>query len=164
VRAAGAQVSRWEPGRGAPASAAPRFAVADLRALVTPDTSLIIVNNIHIIVIAANLEALDAFARRWPRVLEWRPPAAGTVAFPRLNVRLLGAPDVGAACEALAREGGVLLLPATVYDHAPSAAAGRARVSFGRAGLPAALAALEESLRRRGLRPWTAGDPPPEPW
>jgi aspartate/methionine/tyrosine aminotransferase len=281
ARAAGARVSKWEPERGAPAGAAPCFAVADLRALATPDTSLIILNFPHnpsgallsraefaevvalaencgavlfsdemyrglerdplarlpaaadvyargvslcglskavgapglrvgwlatrdaallqrcaelkdytticaaapsealaliavrswdalaaraARVIAANLDELAAFARRWPHVLEWQPPPAGTVAFPRLNARLLGAPDVGSACEALAAEDGVLLLPATVYEHAPSAAAGRARVGFGRAGLPAALAALEAALRRRGLRPWTAGDPPPEPW
>ena len=42
-----------------------------------------------------------------------------------------------------------LLMPAAVYDHAPSEAAGRFRLGFGRDNLPECLARLEEWLERR---------------
>lgn len=51
-------------------------------------------------------------------MFEWIPPAHGTVAFPRLTT---GEP-VEAFCDRCVQEAGVLLLPATVYDHEPSTA------------------------------------------
>lgn len=52
-------------------------------------------------------------------------------------------------CEALVSEAGVLLLPASVYEHAPSLAAGHFRLGLGRRNLPECLQQLEEWLRRR---------------
>lgn len=98
-------------------------------------------------VVRSNLEALDAFFARWPHVFEWRRPAAGTVAFPRLRT----GEGVEAWCQELAQQAGVLLLPATVYgeDAAQLAAAGHFRLGCGRASLPACLRHLEAWLRAR---------------
>lgn len=95
--------------------------------------------------VRANLVALDAFFARWRRVFAWSPPRAGTVAFPCL----LTGEDVGAWCEALVAEAGVLLMPAGVYDDARSAAEGRFRLGFGRRDLPECLAQLEAWLEKR---------------
>ena len=43
---------------------------------------------------------------------------------------------------------GVLLLPATVYDHTPSIAAGRFRVGLGRKNVPECLKVLEQFLEK----------------
>lgn len=51
-------------------------------------------------------------------MFEWQPPKHGTVAFPRLTT---GEP-VEAFCDRCVQQAGVLLLPATVYDHEPSTA------------------------------------------
>jgi aspartate/methionine/tyrosine aminotransferase len=104
-------------------------------------------------IVRANLDALARFFDRWGGAVAWAAPAAGTVCFPRL---LTGEP-VEAFCEELARADGVLLMPATVYDHAPSVAEGRFRLGYGRRDLPACLQALEAALLRRGLRPRAGG-------
>lgn len=96
-------------------------------------------------VVRANLAELDAFFARWPHVFEWRRPAAGTVAFPRL----LTGEDVTAWCQELAAQAGVLLLPASVYGDAQLAARGHFRLGFGRRNLPACLQHLEAWLRAR---------------
>ncbi|PSC76719.1 classes I and II [Micractinium conductrix] len=96
-------------------------------------------------VLRANLDALDAFFARWPAVFEWRRPVAGTVAFPRL---LTGEP-VEAWCQELVQQAGVLLMPATVYDHPRSQQEGRFRLGYGRRNLPQCLAALEAWLQQR---------------
>ncbi|KAL4431147.1 hypothetical protein ABPG75_006403 [Micractinium tetrahymenae] len=95
--------------------------------------------------IRANLAALDAFFSRWRRLLAWSAPRAGTVAFPRL----LTGEEVGAWCEALVTEAGVLLMPAEVYGDERSSAEGRFRLGFGRRDLPECLAQLEAWLQRR---------------
>jgi aspartate/methionine/tyrosine aminotransferase len=95
--------------------------------------------------IRANLEALDTCFARWRHVIEWQRPAAGTIAFPRL----VTGEAVEGWCEELVRQAGVLLLPATVYDHAPSTAAGRFRLGFGRSDLPECLRHLEAWLAAR---------------
>lgn len=96
-------------------------------------------------VIHANLGTLDAFFARWPALFEWRRPAAGTVAFPRLT----SGEGVEAWCEALAGEAGVLLMPASVYGHAESVEQGRFRLGFGRRDLPHVLGHLEAWLQAR---------------
>lgn len=95
--------------------------------------------------IRANLAVLDAFFARWRHVFAWSPPHAGTVAFPRL----LTGEDVGAWCEALVTEAGVLLMPASVYGDERSSAEGRFRLGFGRRDLPECLAQLEAWLQQR---------------
>jgi aspartate/methionine/tyrosine aminotransferase len=60
---------------------------------------------------------------------------------------------IDAFCERLVRDAGVLLLPATVYQHEPSVAAGHFRLGFGRASMPEALVHLGSFLERSGHRP-----------
>jgi aspartate/methionine/tyrosine aminotransferase len=98
-------------------------------------------------IIRANLAALRVFSQRWGGVIEWTEPVAGTVAFPRL---LTGEP-IAAFCEELAETDGVLLLPASVYNHEQSVEQGRFRLGFGRRDLPRCLAALETALARRAV-------------
>ncbi|GAB4822749.1 hypothetical protein N2152v2_009795 [Parachlorella kessleri] len=94
--------------------------------------------------IRSNLALVESFFQRWRQVLEWEPPLAGTIAFPRL---LTGEP-VEAFCDRLVEEAGVLLLPATVYDHALSIEQGRFRLGFGRRNLPDCLKRLEAFLAK----------------
>lgn len=95
--------------------------------------------------VRANLQALDTFFARWAHLFEWRPPAAGTVAFPRLRT----GEGVEAWCEALATGAGVLLLPASVYGHASFTERGHFRLGCGRRDLPESLAALDAWLVQR---------------
>jgi aspartate/methionine/tyrosine aminotransferase len=91
-------------------------------------------------IIASNLDLLDAFFAGRADLFTWRRPAAGPIAFPRLNHG-----DAAVFCDDLVREAGVLLLPGTVYRDTGN----HFRVGFGRADMPRALAALEEHLGRR---------------
>ena len=83
-----------------------------------------------------NLPLLEGFLAGHQWLLEWVPPAAGPIGFPRVR----GVGDVDRFCRRLAAAG-VLLLPGSVYDEP-----GHVRVGFGRANLPEALAALESAL------------------
>lgn len=98
--------------------------------------------------VRANLATLQEFFGRWEGVVQWVAPEAGTVAFPRL---LTGQP-VAEFCEELADQEGVLLMPATVYDHAASVEEGRFRIGFGRRNLPECLDKVELALMRKGYR------------
>ncbi len=85
----------------------------------------------------ANLLLIENFLASRSRLMEWVPPAAGPIGFPRLK----GISDVAAWCEQTAERAGVLLLPGSVYEQP-----GHVRLGFGRANLPQALARLEEYL------------------
>ena len=50
-------------------------------------------------------------------------------------------------CDRVVRGSGVLLLPATVYDHQPSTAAGHFRIGLGRENVEASLGHLRAFLR-----------------
>lgn len=56
-------------------------------------------------------------------------------------------------CEELVAGAGVLLLPATVYDHAPSIEQGRFRLGLGRTNLAQCLQRLEGFMERRYSQP-----------
>lgn len=88
-----------------------------------------------------NLSLLDGFFERRPDFARWTPPAAGSVAFPRLS----DGSDAEELAERLVAESGVLLLPGAYYDYDPS----YFRLGFGRANLPEALERLEGWLDRR---------------
>ncbi|KAI3433399.1 hypothetical protein D9Q98_003215 [Chlorella vulgaris] len=96
-------------------------------------------------IIRANLEALDAFFARWRQIFDWQRPCVGTVAFPRL----LTGESVAVWCEELVQQAGVLLMPATVYDHPQSTAEARFRLGFGRRNLPTCLQHLDAWLAAR---------------
>ena len=92
--------------------------------------------------IRANLAAARQLVADYPDLLEWAEPAAGSVAFPRFK----GCTDVEALCERLVQEAGILLLPATVYDHAESVARGHFRLGLGRRDFVDKLALLGAQL------------------
>jgi aspartate/methionine/tyrosine aminotransferase len=87
--------------------------------------------------VLANLPLVEDFLSRRAELLEWVPPAAGPIGFPRVT----GIEDVQAWCGRIAREIGVLLLPGAVYEEPR-----HIRLGFGRANLPQALARLDEHL------------------
>jgi aspartate/methionine/tyrosine aminotransferase len=90
-------------------------------------------------IVRANLRELERFfdETQW---IEWVPPRAGTMAFPRLRTEL-SADDLAAA---LVEEEGVLLLPGSVYGHGGN----HFRLGFGRRDLPQAL----DGVRRFAAR------------
>jgi aspartate/methionine/tyrosine aminotransferase len=110
--------------------------------------------------IRAGAAAARQLAADFPHLLEWQEPLAGSVAFPRYKGRL----GVDAWCEALVRDAGILLLPASVYDHPEAVARGHFRLGLGRADcveklalLRAALEAGEERGQGEGLAADTTG-------
>lgn len=86
-----------------------------------------------------NVALADAFFARWPETFTWRPPMAGPVALVGVEV-----PSAEAYCHDLAREAGVMLLPATCLGHADT----HVRFGFGRASFVQALAHYEAHLRQ----------------
>ena len=86
-----------------------------------------------------NLPLLTDFVARHDDLLDWVPPAAGPIGFPRV----LDGRDVREWCERTAAEAGVLLLPGYVYERPD-----HVRLGYGRAGLSEALERLEGSLSR----------------
>jgi aspartate/methionine/tyrosine aminotransferase len=93
-------------------------------------------------IIETNLAVLDRFFERRSDFASWTPPEGGSVGFPRLAAEGANAEDLA---RKLAAEAGVMLLPGSCYGYDESGF----RLGFGRAGLPAALAALETWLDRR---------------
>jgi len=100
--------------------------------------------------IARNLPRFAEFFGRHPGLFDWAPPQGGCVCYPRY----LGADGVEAFCRAAVQEGGVLLLPASIYESALAPLpADRFRVGVGRADAAECLDAFEEFVARRGPRP-----------
>ena len=90
-------------------------------------------------IVETNLPVLRAFMDEHADLLDWVPPRAGTVAFPRLRD---GRPAEPLAERLVAAEG-VLVLPGPVFGDAPD----RFRIGFGRRDMPEGLARLGRFLR-----------------
>ncbi|KAK9820544.1 hypothetical protein WJX72_011456 [[Myrmecia] bisecta] len=75
-----------------------------------------------------NIKAAETFFGGRKDQFEFTAPLAGTVAFPRVTT---GEP-IDDFCKRCVEGAGVLLLPASVYTHAPSVEAGRFRLGLGR--------------------------------
>ena len=88
-------------------------------------------------IVAANLERARRFIAAHPDDVEWTPPRAGSVAFPRFRRR-----DAVAVSERLAKEGSSLLMPGTVFGAEPR----HFRLGLGRRDFPTALRPLEQAL------------------
>jgi aspartate/methionine/tyrosine aminotransferase len=88
-------------------------------------------------IIRANLEHARQFMARRSAVFAWRVPLAGPVAFVRLRNG-----SAAAFCERVVDEGGVLLVPSTLFDFGDN----HTRWGLGRLNFPAGLAALEAIL------------------
>lgn len=88
-------------------------------------------------IIRHNLALLDGFFERNSAHFGWIRPKAGPIAFPIL---LHG--DIRSFCHNLVTHAGVLLLPGDLFNYPGN----YFRLGFGRANMPAALAALENHL------------------
>jgi aspartate/methionine/tyrosine aminotransferase len=88
-------------------------------------------------IVLANLPLVEGFLERRRERLQWVPPSAGPIGFPRVT----GEADVQRWCERTARDAGVLLLPGAVYGQPR-----HVRMGFGRANLPQALERLDAYL------------------
>jgi len=91
-------------------------------------------------IITANLKLLDDFFLRCSSTFAWVRPKAGPIAF----VRLTGS-EVDRFCHELVQKKGVLLLPGNLYGYGGN----HFRIGFGRQGMPAALASLEQFIESR---------------
>jgi aspartate/methionine/tyrosine aminotransferase len=90
--------------------------------------------------VGANLAVAEAFFAEHRRQVEWLPPRAGSVAFPRW----LGAGPVEALCRRALEEEGLMVVPGSLFQHP----GGHFRVGLGRAGFPQALERLGRVLAR----------------
>jgi aspartate/methionine/tyrosine aminotransferase len=91
-------------------------------------------------IIDENLPKWDAFFSRHPKLFEWRRPDGSCMAFPRY----LGSEGVEEFARTLVEEGGVLLLPSTIYrSELGPTPEDRFRLGLGRRGLEEGLAAME---------------------
>jgi aspartate/methionine/tyrosine aminotransferase len=89
-------------------------------------------------IVASNLAHATRFAFAHQRIMEWVPPRAGSVAFPRFIE--LDASDVS---ERVAASGSALLMPGRVFSADPR----HFRLGLGRRDFPQALSALTEELK-----------------
>jgi aspartate/methionine/tyrosine aminotransferase len=96
-------------------------------------------------IVRPNLERLARFFGEWSAVFDWVPPAAGTVAFPRLRT----AASIEKTAEELVASHGVLILPGSLFDHSGN----HFRIGLGRSSLSTGLERFEDFLRSRGLSP-----------
>ena len=88
-------------------------------------------------IVATNLAHAESFAGAHRHLMEWVPPKAGSVAFPRFT-RL----DATAVSERVAANGSALLMPGSVFG----ADARHFRLGLGRRDFPQALSALAQEL------------------
>ncbi|MDP3178056.1 MAG: aminotransferase class I/II-fold pyridoxal phosphate-dependent enzyme, partial [Spirochaetaceae bacterium] len=118
------------------------IAVRNLSALVSRNRAIV----------ESNLVLLRDFFARRSAFASWIEPEGGSIAFPRLTSR--GAdtpggedtPDARAIALRLLADTGVLLLPGELYGYDRA----HFRIGFGRADMPAALAALDDWLDGSG--------------
>jgi aspartate/methionine/tyrosine aminotransferase len=94
-------------------------------------------------IIDANLEHLQAFFDRHEALFDWRVSDGSCMAFPRYR----GADGVEVFTQRLLQEAGVLLLPGSIYASSLTPTpTDRFRIGFGRVGIEAGLAAMDEYL------------------
>lgn len=92
-----------------------------------------------------NLPKWDAFFARHPDLFEWSRPDGSCMGYPRY----LGPEGVDEFARRLVEEAGVLVLPSTIYrSELGVTPADRFRIGFGRTGLEAGLAVMDEYLTR----------------
>jgi aspartate/methionine/tyrosine aminotransferase len=96
---------------------------------------------------ASNLRALRSFMERHPGLFTWTEPDGGVVGY----IRYHGVEGVDEFATRLARDAGVLVLPASVW-HAPMIG-DRFRIGFGHRSFDAGLAALEAWVTAATLAP-----------
>ena len=87
--------------------------------------------------IEQNVRTADSFFDRWPKLFDWRPPQAGSVALVGLNL-----PSATDYCHMLAERAGVLLLPSSYLGYGDH----HVRFGFGRADFVDNLAVYDHYL------------------
>ncbi|HIH96931.1 MAG TPA: aminotransferase class I/II-fold pyridoxal phosphate-dependent enzyme [Thermoplasmata archaeon] len=90
-------------------------------------------------IIEANLNLLDKFFEKYNHLFEWKRPAAGPIAFPRIKFDR----NAGEFCKNLLDKKGVLLAPSTKFDFGNA----HFRIGFGRKNMLEALEKLGEYLK-----------------
>lgn len=90
-------------------------------------------------IVADNLQLLDQFMEQYENLFQWIRPQGGCTGF----VKYKGQDTVEDFTARLVKEKGVLLMPASIYDH-PSK---HFRIGFGRKNMPEALNKFKEFLQ-----------------
>ncbi len=90
-------------------------------------------------IVIENLKLLDGFIEEYSNLFEWVRPQGGCIGF----VKYKGQESIESFSERLRKEKGVLLMPASVYDHESN----YFRIGFGRKNMSEALGKLEEFLK-----------------
>ncbi len=89
-------------------------------------------------IVTENLRLLDVFMEEHQNLFEWVRPQGGCVGF----VKYKGNEAIEIFCEKLVNEMGVLLMPASIYDHKSN----YFRIGFGRKNMAEALGRLKDFL------------------
>jgi aspartate/methionine/tyrosine aminotransferase len=91
-------------------------------------------------IVLENLERARALAERWPDVLAWREPRAGSVAF----ARVLDPAGATALADGAVEHDGVMIVASPLFDFGDA----HIRIGLGRRNFALAISALEGYLRR----------------
>ena len=98
-------------------------------------------------IVRENLAVLNGFFSDYAHLFDWREPDGGCIGF----IRYLGAEGVEEFTRRLLEESGVLFLPSSVYrSELGPVPENCLRVGFGRAHVPAGVAALRGWLEENG--------------
>lgn len=89
-------------------------------------------------IIERNVAATAGFVGRWPGLVSWQPPQAGSVALARIGIE----GGTAAMCERLVAETGAMLLPSSVFGWGDE----HVRLGLGRAGFAEGLDVFESWL------------------
>jgi aspartate/methionine/tyrosine aminotransferase len=90
-------------------------------------------------IIQDNLKLAERFFARKPELFRWRPPLAGSVAFPEWT----GPDSVENICKAVLEQQGVMIVPGSLFDHPGQ----HFRLGLGRRNFPQALERVEQFLK-----------------
>ncbi len=90
-------------------------------------------------IVSHNMALLDEFFNEYQDLFSWVRPQGGCVGF----VHYQGVEPVDAFCESVIKQKGVLLMPASVYDHQSQ----HFRIGYGRKNMPEALAQFKQFLQ-----------------
>ena len=110
-----------------------------LAMIALQNSETIIQRNLEII--QKNLTLLDGFFARHPDLFTWYRPRAGSIAFPEYHDDM----DIDAFCANLIKEKGVMIAPASAFQHPGNFF----RVGFGRRNMGEALKELEAYLQQQ---------------
>jgi len=95
----------------------------------------------NITIITENIRLFSAFCDKHQGLFDWKPPLAGSISFPRLDV-IEGSKRF---CDDLMEKYGVLLMPGTLFSYDDM----HVRVGFGRKNFPEGLARLNAYIKTR---------------